>query len=1662
MSPSENVRSASVPSQGRDVAIIGMACLFPGAPNLDAYWQNIVSGVDAITDVPADRWDPAVFYDAVSSADDRLYCKRGGYLGDLSQFNPLDYGIMPNTVDGGEPEQFLSLWVAHEAIADAGLSDRPFNRERTEIILGRGNYLSRGNFNLTMYTLVAEQTLQVLRTLHPNYTAEDLAAIKRDLKASLAPFGPDIAGSLIPNLTTGRVANRLDLMGVNFTVDAACASALIATDLAVRDLLTHRCDLALVGGVHVATHVPFLAVFCQLNALSRRSEIRPFDALADGTLTGEGVGVMVLRRREDAEREGDRIYAVIKGVGTASDGRGQGLLAPRVEGEELAIRRAYEMADLHPRTVELIEAHGTGTPVGDLAEIQALSRVFGVREGRLPTCAIGSVKSMIGHAMPAAGIAGLIKAALAVYHKVLPPTLHCETPNPKFELEKTPFYVNTKTRPWIHGAEESPRRAGVNAFGFGGINAHVILEEHLSGVEGRGSSRPLHWETEVCVVQGASRGDLIAQVQRLERYLDAAGPVRLKDLAYSLNTELRDGSVRLAVVASSLEDLRQKLTQARERLQDPACRQIKDVQGLYFFEEPLRWNGKLAFLFPGEASQYPNMLKDLCIHFPEIREVFDSGDRRFIKKGRPFLPSQSIFPIPMSSDAECSEVEGRLWEMGGALEAVLIANWAVYTLLRRLEIQPDTLLGHSAGEYSALAVSGILADEAVALECLISLSGVSERLTAERKVPEAVMATVGTDRRFVTPLLEQFAGQVYLSHDNCPHQVVIAGREDAVEKTIDHLRAEGVICQKLPFNRAYHTPMFASVSQLQREFLQGVPLCPPQIETYSSSTMAPYPRDLNEIRELVTELWSRPVEFAGSIEAVYDAGVRIFVEVGPKGNLTAFVDDILRGRPHLAIPCDAPQRSGITQLNHLIGALAAQGVGMRLDYLYDLRAPRRLSLDEATTVRDQGEKYNYSRRLPLGLPVMQLSSTGAVSLGAEPPAATAGLPTVSGGKRQRPMGSPDFGSLSTPGELLELEAHVASGLNQAGAFHPSSGAAAQAMHEHLQTMEHFLAVENQVVEAFLAGAGSAWVPEMAETPAAAVEPPLPFIGTVVSMTPGREVVMRRRIDADEDILLQDHSFVRRISEADEMLEDLPTVPLTLCIEIMAEAAALLMPGKVFTGMRQIQARKWLEVGDPITLEITARKRASAEEVEVQVRNLDDVAETDRPAAPPTVEGIAIFGDGYSPAPPVAPLSLTSEQPCRHTAERMYEERLICHGPRFRAVASLDGWGENGMRGQLQVLPATNLFRFTTAPHLLIDPVLLDAAGQLLGYWATRLENGYVVFPFRLAALEIYGPKLRVSERARCELEIQQVTHRTLRVTMNLFGPDGSLLLRLVDWEDWRFLWPRELYDFIRFPKRNPLTTAWERPSSALSQGKTLVCQQLRPTPEHTRGVMLRTLASMILSRAERQEWRNLRGPENRRIDWLYGRAAAKDAVRRLLKERDEMDIWPADVEVGHDQNGRPFVSVFGLGESATMPSISIAHTDGLIVAMAGYCSDGERLGIDVERVRPREEAFRQIAFHGEELALLDMVPDSARDEWVARFWCAKEAVAKALGQGLVEGPRSLIIRKLDTPTGMVEVVLGNGLARGFPELAGIGLVVCTAREEDWVVASTLCQPERSA
>ena len=1057
---------ARPPSQA--IAIIGMACLFPKAANVDAFWRNILGRVDAVTDPPPEAFDPDRYYDPSSNDTDRIYCKQGGFLGDLARFDPIANSVPPSAVSG-EPDQWLALQLARDALADAGYSDLDEAvRHRTAVILGRGATFNGGTAISVQHSLVVSQTLEILKSLHPEYTEADLEALREGLKSNLPYFGPETAPGLTPNVVVGRIANRLDLMGHSYTIDSACASSLIAIHNAVRDLANNECDLALAGGCQIWTPMPILSVFCQLNALSHREQIRPFDKDADGTILGEGLGIVVLKRLGDAERDGDRIYAVIRGVGTASDGRAVGVMAPRLEGEELALRRAYESAGISPGTVELIEAHGTGTPLGDMTEVQALTRVFGQREGRLPSVALGAVKSMISHTVQAAGAAGIIKTALALHHKTLPPTINCDEPDPRFELEKTPFYISTQTRPWVHGQPE-PRRAGVSAFGFGGIDAHVVLEEYASPPAGAtpnadpaGSSLPDHrppWDSEVCILEAPSPGELLERVQALRRFTAAAkvdNTIRLEDVAYSMNLKvgLTDPvtQLRLAVVASSVSDLDSKLQRAAERLADSHCKQIQERGGVYYQRSPLARSGKLAFLFPGEGSQYENMLADLCLHFPEVRSSFDDIDRLYHQRGRGYAPSNFVFPHPTFSSEEREWMRAQLWHMDVAAAAVLAADDSLHILLDGLGVKADAFVGHSSGEWAALRAAGVFGTSPDERRTWIAanLFDVYRETMEKDVIPEAVLLAIGAGRADVDAIIAEVGEGVRIAMDNCPAQVVVAIEPEAVGRVMEATGRLSLVVERLSFDRAYHSPLFGPYSTRLREALAPVEFRRPVAPVYSCATARPMPPDATSMRDLTSEQWVRPVLFRQTIEALYEAGVRVFVEVGPRGNLTAFVENTLHGRPACAVSANVLRRSGITQLNHLTGLLAAHGVDLKLDYLFKWRRPRTLDLETLPAAAINGSSMLLRTKFPaMSLPEelasrLRTKSSEEVIVPSEPPgvmqpAQSAPSPRAAGGAAP-PLHPPGASELSR---------------------NPAT------THQFLNTMEQFLDVQEKVMSAYL-------------------------------------------------------------------------------------------------------------------------------------------------------------------------------------------------------------------------------------------------------------------------------------------------------------------------------------------------------------------------------------------------------------------------------------------------------------------------------------------------------------------------------------------------------------------------------------------------------------------
>ncbi len=554
-----------------DVAIVGMACMFPGSPDLASFWATILDGADRVTEVPKERWDPELYYDPKAVGRDAgrgTPSKWGGFLPPIA-FDPLRYGIPPAALGSIEPTQLLALESARRALVDAGY-DRPgVDHERTSVVFGAeaGSDLSNAG---------------VLRNTLPAY----LGSLPPAFDEQLPRLTEDSFPGVLSNVIAGRIANRLDLGGVNYTVDAACASSLAALDAACKELVGGGSDLVLCGGADLHNGINDYLLFSSVHALSATGRSRTFDAEADGIALGEGVGCVVLKRLADAERDGDRVYAVIKGVGGASDGRALGLTAPRPEGQRRALERAYRNAGISPAKVGLVEAHGTGTVVGDRTELTTLTEVFREAGAAPGSCVLGSVKSQIGHTKCAAGLAGLIKTAMALHTGVRPPTLHLTKPNPGWEGTESPFAFHTAARAWP--AAPGERVAGVSAFGFGGTNFHVVLTGYEQTIDPRHGRD--EWPAELFVFRGADRAAAHRSIERLLKKATEADakfePWRLRDLALSVSraSDARGDRAWVAFVAADLEELAKHARRALAGEHDP-------IAGLYQTRDDEPWFG---------------------------------------------------------------------------------------------------------------------------------------------------------------------------------------------------------------------------------------------------------------------------------------------------------------------------------------------------------------------------------------------------------------------------------------------------------------------------------------------------------------------------------------------------------------------------------------------------------------------------------------------------------------------------------------------------------------------------------------------------------------------------------------------------------------------------------------------------------------------------------------------------------------------------------------------------------------------------------------------------------------------------------------------------------------------------------------------------------------
>jgi malonyl CoA-acyl carrier protein transacylase len=940
----------------RAVAIVGLGAILPDAPSARAFRDNVWEKKYSITEVPPDRWSVADYYDPDPAAPAKTYSKIGAWVRGF-QFDWKRWHIPPRVAGAMDEGQQWAITIAAEALADYGYPQKPLDTERTAVVLGNAmagerHYLTTLRISFPEYRRLLTETKEFLDLPAPVREAI-LSRWYEVVRKGMPEITEDTMPGELSNILSGRVANVLNLRGPNFTADAACASTFAALDAAVDMLVAGHCDAAITGGVDRNMGTNSFVKFSKIGALSATGT-RPFGDGADGFVMGEGSAAFLLKRLADAERDGDRVYAVVRGLGGSSDGKGKSITAPNPVGQRLAIARAWQNAGLDPTTAGLVEAHGTSTKVGDLVEVESLVTVFkGAANGSI---ALGSAKSNVGHLKAGAGAAGLLKAVWAVHEKALPPTLHAHPPNPGIDFAGTPFAPNHEVREW-KPANGAPRRCGVSAYGFGGTNFHVVLEEHVPGALTK-EQRPAQVAVPESPGAGAPathaasrpplRGLLVLGAQSVDGLRKAVDGMlaRVKDghvppVAVPAPADL-SARERIAIDYEDGKELAERLQKAQKALATdaPATWRAFQAQGVFRGSGPAP--GRIAFLFTGQGSQYVNMGRDLAAVDPLVAGVFEEADRVLERiLGRKLT---SYIFVDRTDPEAVKQAEEDLKQTAITQPAVLSMDTAMCRLLGEFGLEPDLVMGHSLGEYGALVAAGVLTF-AEALEAAAARGREMSRVSFG---DNGAMAAVMAPADFVVEELKAIPGYVVPANLNARGQVVIGGETAAVERAVAAFNKKGYQAQRLPVSHAFHTKIVAPAAEPLRKVLDGFDVRPPRLPLVGNVTADFYPSEPGAIKDLLCLQIASPVRWVESVERLYAAGARAFVEVGPKRALKGFVDDVLADKTDvMSLFTNRPRPKEIASFNQALAGLYAAGYGAREEAAVSVstaRAVRRESL----------------------------------------------------------------------------------------------------------------------------------------------------------------------------------------------------------------------------------------------------------------------------------------------------------------------------------------------------------------------------------------------------------------------------------------------------------------------------------------------------------------------------------------------------------------------------------------------------------------------------------------------------------------------------------------------------------------------------------------------
>ncbi len=953
------------------IAVIGLAAIMPDAENAGQFWQNIIDAKVSIKQIPEGRWPgPSNHFwrqGGPGAVEEGFTYSKIGALVTGYEFDWRRWRQPPGTLPQIDICQQWAVAVSADAIEDAGFDgeSKDIDRVRTGVVFA--NALGGENRNMSNIRVWSNHTKQ----LASQYGLPDsnMDSFIEDVVKGTPRIDEDTMPGELANVVSGRVANLLDLQGPNHAMDAACASSMAAVLDACRLLQTRQVDTMLAGASDRTMDPATFAKFSAIGALSA-THSTPFDAKANGFVMGEGAGVLLLKRLGDAIRDGDEIKAVIRGIGGSSDGRGKGITAPSQRGQVQAMARAYNQAGYDASSVQLVEAHGTSTKVGDATELSTLSRLWTGFDGG-DHIAVGSIKSQIGHLKAAAGIAGIMKSILALHHRTIPPSAGFENPNPTVDWGSIPFFVPTKAMEWPR-PESNPRRAGVSAFGFGGTNFHVALEGYepdfhaplaqqwqlrwdaysqpLDGSQNKqtgeavaasildSTATPSMTHQQLKQIEGGMlllSGSDIGQIKQQIESISFQGPnfdedprgLRLSQALESISGDYSSSDkIRMALIATSWAEFNKRCALAVKAMDDKEKWGFLQAQGILLTDDAaLPAQAKVAHMYPGQGSQYVGMTHDLWQRYTSVQEVWKQSDVTMTE----VLNGESLSSFILRSGLnkqQLLEAEHKLKQTEYTQPAMLTADLAIEKALNDHGHKPDMVAGHSLGEYAALMAAGILDMDGA----LRAAAARGTEMGAVEVIDKGLMASVSAPYDDVAAIIEEVDGYVIAANKNSPKMTVIAGETEPVKAAMAEFENRGFQSVTLATSHAFHSKIVAPANEPLRRFLEGLEIRWPAIPITANVDGQFYPMsgEGDAKQSILTQLapqMASAVEWTTQIQTMYSAGARVFIEVGPKRALSMFATQILEDQPSLPIMTNHPKQGGIASFISALGMLALAG-----------------------------------------------------------------------------------------------------------------------------------------------------------------------------------------------------------------------------------------------------------------------------------------------------------------------------------------------------------------------------------------------------------------------------------------------------------------------------------------------------------------------------------------------------------------------------------------------------------------------------------------------------------------------------------------------------------------------------------------------------------------